>query len=121
MKPVEVERAPREVFDGLASSMSFRGLREALRTAIAAISIDARSDADRRAAVLDLLRDALAQGRARARTQLEAGGRGTNCGRLLSELEDELIGVIYDYVVGYVHVADNPALVERLAIVAVGG
>lgn len=121
MKQLDVDIAPREFFDRLSSSQSFHGLREGLRPAIALICASACNEVERRSAVIDLLRDALAQGRARVRAKLEAGGRGTACGRLLCELEDELIGAIYDYVVGYVHVADNPTFAERLAIVAVGG
>ena len=55
------------------------------------------------------------------RAYLDAGGKGIACARYLSDLEDEIIGAIYDYVVRFVYVADNPTFGERLTIVAVGG
>ncbi len=61
----------------------------------------------------------------RTRDRSQCGSRraaaGLACAGLLSALEDELIGAIYDYVVRYVYVVDNPTFAERLAIVAVGG
>ncbi|MBI3274366.1 MAG: [protein-PII] uridylyltransferase, partial [Methylocystis sp.] len=74
-----------------------------------------------RAAVVDLLRAALAAGRAKARMLLNTGGKGTVCARFMSDLQDEIVGAIYDYVVRYVYVVDNPTFGERLTIVAVGG
>ncbi|MGE0196742.1 MAG: bifunctional uridylyltransferase/uridylyl-removing protein, partial [Methylocystis sp.] len=112
--------APMSVFAGLDPDKQFRGLREALAPPIAAICKKERGHA-RRAAIVELFRAALAEGREIARARLEARGSGLACARLLSGLEDELIGAIYDYVVRYVYVVDNPTFAERLAIVAVGG
>ncbi len=100
---------------------SLAGLRGELGQKVDALCAEARSDTARRAAIVDLLRATLEQGRARARALLETKGDGLACARFLSELEDEVIGAIYDYVVRYVYVADNPTFGERLAIVAVGG
>ncbi|MBM3654060.1 MAG: [protein-PII] uridylyltransferase [Alphaproteobacteria bacterium] len=108
------------LFAGLDPNERFRGLREALAPAVAAICKRERGHA-RRTAIVELFRSILAEGREIARARLEARGSGLACARLISALEDELIGAIYDYVVRYVYVVDNPTFAERLAIVAVGG
>ncbi|WP_036289290.1 [protein-PII] uridylyltransferase [Methylocystis sp. ATCC 49242] len=108
------------VFDGLDPTTGFQGLRAALAPPVAELCRTERGHA-RRTAVVELFRAALDEGRARARARLEARGSGMECGRLLSQLEDELIGAIYDYVVRYVYTVDNPTFAERLTIVAVGG
>ncbi|MFO1124184.1 MAG: [protein-PII] uridylyltransferase [Methylocystis sp.] len=114
------EVAQISVFSGLDPDKQFCGLREALAPAVAAICKTERGHA-RRTAIVELFRAVLAEGREIARARLEARGSGWACARLLSALEDELIGAIYDYVVRYVYVVDNPTFAERLAIVAVGG
>ncbi len=108
------------LFDSLDPARGFRGLRAALAAPVAELCKAEKGHA-RRTAIVDLFRSALAEGHARARAGLEAGGLGIACARLLSDLEDELIGAIYDYVVAYVYPADNPTFAERLTIVAVGG
>jgi len=114
------EAAPLSVFAGLDPNEQFRGLRQALAPSVAAICKGERGHA-RRTAIVELFRSALAEGREIARARLEARGSGLACARLISGLEDELIGAIYDYVVRYVYVVDNPTFAERLAIIAVGG
>ncbi|MGZ9409065.1 MAG: [protein-PII] uridylyltransferase [Methylocystis sp.] len=114
------EAAPLSVFAGLDPNEQFRGLRQALAPSVAAICKGERGHA-RRTAIVELFRSALAEGREIARVRLEARGSGLACARLISGLEDELIGAIYDYVVRYVYVVDNPTFAERLAIIAVGG
>ncbi|MFA6206021.1 MAG: [protein-PII] uridylyltransferase [Methylocystis sp.] len=114
------EAAPLSVFAGLDPNEQFRGLREALAPSVAGICKGKRGHA-RRTAIVELFRSVLAEGREIARARLEARGSGLACARLISGLEDELIGAIYDYVVRYVYVVDNPTFAERLAIIAVGG
>ncbi len=115
------EAAPLSVFAGLDPNEQFRGLREAPR------AIGRRRSARVSAAMRGARRSSncfarlLAEGREIARARLEARGSGLACARLISGLEDELIGAIYDYVVRYVYVVDNPTFAERLAIIAVGG
>ncbi|WP_457796238.1 [protein-PII] uridylyltransferase [Methylocystis sp. S23] len=108
------------VFDRLDPTTGFRGLRAALAAPVAELCRTEKGHA-RRTAAVDLFRSTLAEGRARARARLEARGSGLACARLISQLQDELIGAIYDYVVNYVYPADNPTFAERLTIVAVGG
>jgi [protein-PII] uridylyltransferase len=112
--------AMRSVFDGLDTAAGFRGLRDALAAPVAEICKAERGHACR-TAVVEMFRKTLNDGRAIARARLEARGSGMECARLISELQDELIGAIYDYVVQYVYVVDNPTFAERLTIVAVGG
>lgn len=97
------------------------GLRTELGEKIAAASREARSSDNLRASVVELLRATLGEGHRKARAFLDATGQGMACARYLSDLEDEIIGAIYDYVVRHVYVADNPTFGERLTIVAVGG
>jgi [protein-PII] uridylyltransferase len=100
---------------------SVEGLREEIGEGVASLCAGATASADARAAVVDYLRVALEEGRARGREMLEARNQGLVCARYLSRLQDEIVGAIYDYVVRYVYPADNPTFAERLTIVAVGG
>jgi [protein-PII] uridylyltransferase len=74
-----------------------------------------------RARVLQVLKEASAAGRAEARRRLETDGRGARCAASLSELQDDLIRVIYDFAATHVYKVTNPSLGERMAVVAVGG
>jgi [protein-PII] uridylyltransferase len=100
---------------------SANGLRATLGEKIAAVSKGAKPGEPPRAAVVEILRNVLAESHEIARAYLESGGKGLVCARYLSDLEDEIIGAIYDYVVRFVYAADNPTFGERLTIVAVGG
>ncbi len=108
------------VFDSLDPAQGFLGLRKALAAPLAELCRREKGHA-RRTAAVDLFRSTLAEGRARARARLEARGSGLACAQLISQLQDELIGAIYDYVVNFVYPADNPTFAERLTVVAVGG
>ncbi|MEF3366706.1 [protein-PII] uridylyltransferase [Methylocystis sp. 9N] len=114
------ELAEPSVFAGLDAGAQFRGLRAALGRRVATLCKEARTDEARRTAALELFRETLAEGRDMARARLEARGSGHACARLLSGLQDELIGAIYDYVLRYVSGVDA-ALAGKLTIVAVGG
>ncbi|CAJ0871118.1 Bifunctional uridylyltransferase/uridylyl-removing enzyme [freshwater sediment metagenome] len=108
------------ILDSLDPAGGFGGLRAALAAPVAEVCKAEKGHA-RRTAAVELFRAVLTDGRARARAGLEARGSGLACARLISQLQDELIGAIYDYVVNYVYPADNPTFAERLTIVAVGG
>jgi [protein-PII] uridylyltransferase len=111
-----------EVFESFdVARPSVAGLRAELGTRVAALAQDAKSVDALRSKFLDLLRVTLAEGRGLAQKILETRGAGLACARFLSDLEDEIIGAIYDYVVRYVYVAENPSFAERLTIIAVGG
>lgn len=74
-----------------------------------------------RRGVLERLKEALAHGHGVCEAWLKEDGRGTECARRLSHLEDELIRVIYDYATTHVYPVRNPSAAERMAVVAVGG
>lgn len=98
--------------------------RTALRDGLAAIA--AKNDGnggsvDARAAVLDLIKSTMAEGRATAERMLAEDGGGTACAARLSHLMDEIIAALYDFATTHVYHADNPSSAERMAVVAVGG
>jgi [protein-PII] uridylyltransferase len=74
-----------------------------------------------RAAVLTHLKQVLRDGRLAAEAQLIADGRGSACARRLSQLQDDIIGAIYEVALRHVYPAENPTSAERMALVAVGG
>jgi [protein-PII] uridylyltransferase len=75
-----------------------------------------------RPAVVELLRGALAAGRAEiARRLHEKPNAGHDCAAAQSFLIDQLIRLVHDHVVGEVYRASNRSVGERIAIMAVGG
>lgn len=94
--------------------------RRALAEEIAALANGAGEDP--RAAVVAALRSALDHGRAElARRLAEAPSAGHECVGGQSFLVDQLVRVIYDYVITYAFPPSNRTAAERLAILAVGG
>ena len=104
-----------------APSPDFTALRAELQERITAACAAEDGAPARRAAVMEILRAALEQGKSFARERLEARGKGLTCAQTLSELEDEIIRALHYYVVNYLYIAENPTFGERLTIVAVGG
>ncbi|MCB1486834.1 MAG: [protein-PII] uridylyltransferase [Bauldia sp.] len=96
---------------------------EALNAALAALATDKRGQIspETRSEMLAILRQAMTDGRAEAERRLKADGKGTQCARQLSDLQDMLIRAIHDFAVTNVYPIDNPTSGERLGIVAVGG
>ena len=74
-----------------------------------------------RAAVLAHLKDVLRQGRAEAERRLFADGKGHGCARRLSDLQDAIVGAIYDFALTHVFQVSNLSQGERIALAAVGG
>src|SRR6476646_134330 len=58
---------------------------------------------------------------ATARRQLKADGDGRACAEGLSQFQDALIKLAYDFTTTHVYRADNPSTAERMAVVAQGG
>jgi [protein-PII] uridylyltransferase len=75
----------------------------------------------RRARVLEILKEALAEGRAEVRRRFEAGIGGPAAARALCYVIDQLVRVLHDDTAERVYPAPNPTLSEHLAVVAVGG
>ncbi len=94
--------------------------RRILADAIAAVVAEQGDKA--RPAIIELLRDALASGRAELARRLDAfPSHGLECAQGQAFLVDQLIRVIHDHVVGQVYRASNRTAGERIAVVAVGG
>ena len=74
-----------------------------------------------RKAVLDLLKEVLANGRGLIRYRLEEDGKGALCAERLSALVDSVVLALFDFAAGQVFPAGNPSAAERLSLVAVGG
>jgi len=74
-----------------------------------------------RAKALALLKTLVSDVRAAVHAELERSGNGRACAQNLSRFQDELIRLIYDFVVSHVYRAKNPSTSERLTVVATGG
>jgi [protein-PII] uridylyltransferase len=74
-----------------------------------------------RVLVLPRLKSLVADARTAARAGLEADGNGRRCAAGLSQFQDELIRLLYDYTVWHVYRATNPSDAECMSIVATGG
>jgi [protein-PII] uridylyltransferase len=72
-------------------------------------------------AVLERLKQLLKSARAEANQQLQIDGNGRRCAEGLSDFQDELIRLVYDYAVTHVYTAINPSDAEHMAVVATGG
>ena len=70
--------------------------------------------------VVGLFRDAMTDARAKVRQDLEEGGDGLRCARHLSNIQDELIRTLFQYVVKHIHPAPEREQ-RRLVVAAVGG
>src|SRR5579864_4770174 len=82
--------------------------------------IEATSEPPRQR-VVEILKAALAAGRAAARRRFEAGASGTETVHALSFLMDQLIRVLYDFVDTHLYSTANPTEGERMTLIAVGG
>lgn len=82
---------------------------------------EAGSAKDARPLVVDWLRRTLKEGRQAARAGLERDGDGQRCSEGLSQLQDELVRLVYDYATTHVYRVTNPSAAERMAIIATGG
>ncbi len=100
--------------------------RRVLEEALAALVEDLPSGGEPpRAAVLAVLREALAKGRAEIRRRFEAPGPLHNDGPAVlaatSYLMDQIVRVLFDFADRYAYPAANPSTAERLGVVATGG
>ncbi len=94
-----------------------RALTEAIQQAVA----DADS-VQSRARIVELLRQALAEGRAEiARRLAERPTAGHDCAEAQAFLVDQLLRVIHDHVVTNIYPGGNRSMGGRLTIMAVGG
>ena len=95
--------------------------RRALAEAVAAAMADGGAQ-KARPKVVDLLRNALDEGRAElARRLAGQSSAGHQCVHGQAFLDDQLIRVIHDHVIADVYPAPNPTAGQRLTLIAVGG
>ena len=97
---------------------------DALRRDMTALTAESAGDGAGpavRAAVLQLLKIRLAEGRKTAEALLMEDGGGNACAERLSHLMDELIRALYDFAAAHVYRVQNRSTGERVAVVAVGG
>ena len=95
---------------------------ESLRDELTALAREfSGRESEMRSRVIERLKQVVAESRKAACEQLEADGDGMGCAQGLSEHQDELIRVIYDFTVVHIYRATNPSAAERMAIVATGG
>jgi [protein-PII] uridylyltransferase len=92
--------------------------RRALQAELDALAGEGEPTRDR---VAEILKRALEDGRAEVRKRFEAGISGTEATQALAFLVDQIIRVLYDFVIARVYPLGNPTQGERLALIAVGG
>jgi len=83
--------------------------------------IHAGQDSQLRAALVDHLKPLVEGARKAARQRLEQDGDGRACAGGLSDFQDALIRLTYDFTTEHVYRAENPSTAERMAVVAQGG
>jgi len=77
-------------------------------------------DALRKAAVT-IFKRVRTDGLSEAEAILKAGGSGIAAATHISNVQDAIIGALYDFTVKHVYYAQNPSTAERIAVVATGG
>jgi [protein-PII] uridylyltransferase len=103
--------SPREVFDP-----------NGLRAGLAALAGANPDPAVLRKEGLALIKTGFQDGRARIRRAvLEEGLHGLAAAQSLSQLQDAVIQVIYDFATRHIYYAANPTAAERITVVATGG
>ncbi|MEZ5670627.1 MAG: [protein-PII] uridylyltransferase [Alphaproteobacteria bacterium] len=108
MPLIEVDN-PRAVID-----------RKALVGRIAAHKADAATPKGR-AAVLKLLKEALAAGEAEIKARFMAEPQGDTAVHARAYLIDQIVRLVHDFAADILHPVANPTAGERLSVVAVGG
>ncbi len=94
----------------------------ALRQELTAIYKSAGHADAARPEVLARLKELVSEAREAARKQLHLDGDGAACASGLSQFQDDLIRLIYDYTIHHVYYATtNPSDAEQMAVVATGG
>src|SRR5215212_10883641 len=79
------------------------------------------SEQDLRRAVAQRLKVVLTAGRAHVEGLLLKDRQGRRCAERLCEMQDDIIRVLFEFVVRHLYRSENPAEAERMAIVATGG
>ena len=95
---------------------------DGLRRSLTALAKETGDPGTLRQKGLILIKQAFQDGRDKVRYAVEKEGLpGLPAARVLSQLQDTIIQVIYDFAVKHVYYAQNPSSAERISIVATGG
>ncbi len=95
---------------------------DALRHALTALARDSGDQSKLRKDALDLIKSAFNETRAHIKTRTESGQlTGIAAAHALSELQDAIIQVLYDFATKHFYYAQNPTAAERLSVIATGG
>ncbi len=95
---------------------------DALRRSLTALAKDSAEPGSLRKAGLTLIKAAFNDGREKVKYAVEKEGLpGLPAARALSQLQDAIIQVIYDFATKHLYYAQNPSTAERIAVVATGG
>jgi [protein-PII] uridylyltransferase len=79
------------------------------------------SEQDLRRAVAQRLKVVLTAGRAHVESQLLKDRQGRRCAERLCAMQDDIIRVLFEFVLRHLYPSENPSEAERMAIVATGG
>ena len=74
-----------------------------------------------RSALAQRLKTALNEGRAKAEQLLLNDRHGRACAERLCRLEDEIIGLLYEFARKHLYQSQNPSEAEHMAVIATGG
>ncbi len=118
---VTAESATRESGKPAALRPSQIMKRSRLLNGLAELRAASDNGIPERPAVLELLREALAEGRERLRERFEAGAGGLETARGYSHLVDQIVRVLYDHAAEDLYPSANPTSGEYMAVLAVGG
>ena len=95
-------------------------VRETLRSFVDQKTGDG-SSAQTRRKVLETLKVSLSDGRQAAKEMLFEDGNGLACAWRNSHVMDEIIRILYDFVITHVYPIHNASTAEQIAVTAVGG
>src|SRR6185503_4960321 len=95
---------------------------DALRRDLTALAKETGDPGTLRQKGLNLIKQAFQDAREKVKYAVEKEGLpGLPAARVLSQLQDAIIQVIYDFAVKHVYYAQNPSSAERIAVIATGG
>lgn len=96
--------------------------RRALVDILDELGADERSNAQKRQAVVVILREAMQDGQAEiARRLAEHPSQGSQPAAAQAFLTDQILRLLYDFTVKWLYPNNNPTATERITIIAVGG
>ena len=79
------------------------------------------SEREIRSLLAQRLKAALADGRAKAEQLLLKDRHGRRCAERLCRMEDQIIGILFDFARKHLYPSQNPSEAEHMAVVATGG